>query len=384
MRVFTKKVILFFVSTMLLSNYSIVFGVQEQETVVVYAHGLTDNADKFKDTLVRPTFPDYPLYGNNGPEIDPDGTFNKNNVCLGQEEDIKRVIAACETALQNHGSPKIIAFGFSKGSATWLNTLGYLNNSLDPTHKKILSCIKAVIVIAPFADLCESEILTGRLGYFGALAKRFALPDLFGTGRRVTSAMVKQHFPAYDANGIHPIKSIQNIPHDLPLFFAHSVQDELIPIKHSRMMYQKLLEKRTQAKINQNNIYLYEFNGGEHKNFNFNGIVETKVRKAAYDFLTMYGLMPALQKPHSLPDLHSLQPSLSEIETKIFKHSTVPSIGYGILFALGFETCKYVKHACLEKDTSKNYQTSLKHSFLCGALFAVTLELIHQGRTRRA
>ncbi len=370
------KKIIFFICAIFLSNLSIVL--KAEETVVVYAHGLGD--DNFKASLVDPLFPHYSLYGNSGPE-----NVDETKVCMGQEGDIKQIIAACEAALKNHNSPKIVAFGVSKGAASWINTLGYLNKSLDPQHKKIISCIKAAVLIAPFADLFESELLTGRLGIFGSLAKKFALPDFFGIGRTITASIAKQFLPAYDAKGMHPITSIKKLPNDLPIFLGHSTQDELIPIKHSRMIYQKLVEKEKSTNNLNNKTYLFEFDGGAHVPSIFDNNAEW--HDPMYNFLRDYELMPTLEQSQGSLDLRYLQPSASEVKNKILKKSSIPSLAYGVLFACGLETCKYLKYKLYDikkaKITSEpvKYQTSFKKSLPCGLAFAVTLELIHKIRT---
>ena len=190
---FVKKIILVTVSVLVMSSH---ISLCDAMPVVVFAHGLGENAQLCRGVLVSEIFPNMPLYGNTGPEALVK-RFDISKICFGQQDDIKQVIAACEEALKEHDTPEIIAFGVSKGAATWINTLGYLhkNEALEPHYKKILESIKAVVVVAPFADLYEAEILAGLSGPLKPLAQRFVLPDPFGLGKKVVGVAVKLLLP---------------------------------------------------------------------------------------------------------------------------------------------------------------------------------------------
>lgn len=342
--------------------------------VVVFAHGLGSTPQRFKEALLLKLFPDYLLYGNTGPESTT-GSFNRKKACFGQQADMEQVIAACEEVIEKHNAPEIIAFGFSKGSATWLNTLGYLSTSLDPKHKKILSCIKAVVVLAPFADLFEPDIWCGLFRSLSPLVKRVTPKHLFGAGKSLMGSLAKKLCPSYDPKGIHPIDSIEHIVPDVPIFIMHSTGDDIIPVNHSRKIYKKLIKnhERNQKK----NTYLIEFSGGKHQ--------ESKNEcdiwhKPMYDFLCKYGLKPHVKSSEQQAiDLSCWQPSEPEINTKVFKSSTMPSLAYGILLALGLEACKHLHH---KENNANDTKSTVKRSLTYGAVLAISLEIIHQYRIK--
>lgn len=359
--------------------FILVFAVNTQvaiyalDPVVVYAHGLGENAKLCKGILVSEIFPELDLYGHTGPEALVT-RFGIDKLCFGQEGDIKQVIAACEEVLKKNSVTEIIAFGVSKGAATWLNTLGYLSKSSDKNHKKILDRIKVAVVISPFADLFEKEILSGLLGPFGPLAQRCVFPDSLGINRKFTKHTVKLILPAYDAEGIHPITSVQNIIPTIPIFIAHSYSDGLIPINHSRMIYCALIKNSERDK--NKNTYLLEFEGGGHCDsiYNLHHSGSPMLwHQPMYDFLTKYGLMQSSNRAQSDGDLSSLQPSVAQIEDRIFKKSTVPSIACGVVLAGACEVGNYLYH----KSKSEAYCSTWKRSCLCGLGLALGMELVH-------
>ena len=236
---------------------------------IVYAHGLGDNKHNF-EKLVQKLFPNHPRYGENGPEVKSvmyyssgegmvkDFAVDKNKLCLGQQGDIDTVIQACNTAIQK-GEKSIIGFGASKGAATWINTLHYLHTHRTPENSKILTKIKAVIAIAPFADPYNCEMIAGFTGKGKSLIQRCALPGPFDIGRKVTRFGLKKVLPRFDLNGLFPIKSMKEMPR-IPLFFVHSTQDDLIPVNHSRELYYAAYAENGRSGA----AWLHEFAGGGH------------------------------------------------------------------------------------------------------------------------
>ncbi len=343
----------------------------KNKPVIIHAHGLTDTALSFKLLLEKKKmFPGAFLYGNDGPEY-ADGYSDKDKICFGQEGDMYQLIAACEEAIANHGSPDIIGFGFSKGSATWLNVLGYLSESAEKnsSHKKILSCIKAVVLVAPFADLFEVEGLTGLLGSFGPIAQRFAFTDYLGVGRKAIGRLLKSVFPGYNPHGTHPIKSAEKIKNDIPIFMAHSLGDEVIPIKHSRMLY-AALNKQVERK-DLKNTYLFEFDGGRHSK-SMNACLAW--HQPMYDFLVKYNLFSREDFVRGVVDLSDMQPSRSLVESKILKGAKLPSLAYGLFAAILIESYRYLKHK--SNSGSGDYHTSWKNSCLYGLGIATVSECL--------
>ncbi len=336
--------------------------------VVVYAHGLGSSAPKLKTGLIDKIFPDYLSYGNTGPETVND-KFDRRKAVFAQEADIVQVIAACEEALKNHETPEIIAFGFSKGAATWINTLAYLNKSIIPGHKKILSCIKAVILLAPFADPFEPEILAGLFRTLKPVVKRLTLPKFFWLGRISMEHLVKSLCPDYDPKGIQPITSVKDISMDIPIFIAHSQGDEIIPVNHSRMLYGELI--RNLERDSNKNTYLFEFRGAGHRASKNDC---TLWYEPMCEFLNKYHLMPNFESKKDKFYLDFYQPTESFIKCVIKGSSPLPSLAYGLIAACGLETYKYFKH---KKVSQEKYRFTFKRSLAYGAAIAAASELIY-------
>lgn len=351
--------------------------------VVVFAHGLGENARICRDTVIRDLFSDIPSFGHTGPEA-LERRFVMENIVFGQEDDIAQVIKACDDALQQYSDARIVAFGVSKGASTWLNTLAYLNkHSHHESYKKILLHIHAVVVVAPFADLFESEILTGLLGPLSPLVRRLVVKDCFNLSRRLTGYGIRFLFPRYDVHGMHPITSVPDIPVHIPLFIAHSIDDGLIPVKHSRMIYSALL--KNVERRNLNNTYFVECNAGGHCDSIYNMTHDgnrVPWHAPMYHFLAQYGLLE-LHRTHGClgaDELRKYQPTRDDVEAKITKKRTSPTLAYALGTALSCEAVCFLRHVAMR--TGKPYNSSWKRSLLLGLGVAASIEIINKIRAR--
>lgn len=331
---------------------------------LVFAHGLSDSPISFGHSLQTSLTLDCYLHSSTGAEFI-DGYFDTQRICFGQDTDVNQLTKACGEVVADKEAD-IIAFGFSKGAATWINTLGFLSESSLEKHQKIIASIKAVVLIAPFADLFEVEGLSGLFGSFSPIAKRFAFNDTLGWGRRAVGKILRSFFPAYNPHGMHPITSIKKIKQNIPIFIAHSFQDEVIPIKHSRMIYAAL------RKQGNNDVYLFEFSGGKHSR-SMHACSEW--HKPMYDFLAYYGVHKfddlsgeSRSDKDTFISLIKYSPSIGMTEKKISQDSITPSLAYGLVFAVGKELVSYA----INKSA---YKSSWKKSCLYGLGVAALLEL---------
>lgn len=349
--------------------FTVLWSVVDAQPVVVYAHGLASRAERMKNKVIDRVFPEVSSYGKNGPESQ-ELVYDRKKICFAQQADIDVLIAACTEALDNGLGQEIIGFGFSKGAATWLNMLGYIATSTDSQHKRILAAIKAVVVIAPFADPFEPEMLLGMFRKLRPIARRCTFANFFGVGRGMMVKLLKRLCPAYDPQGVHPITSVGSIPSYIPIFIAHSCDDEVIPVSQSRILYERLISN--EARLRANNTYLFEFKGFRHRN---SSRLCTLWHKPVYAFLNRYNLLPqALSAVDSGYNLNTLQPDLLEMTRRKFANTVVPSIAYGLAIALVIEAYKYIYN---KTQSSQKYAATFKKSLAYGALFSLWCEACH-------
>ncbi len=368
---------------------------QVASPVVVFAQGLGTSVEASKLKLIDQLFPTFISHGKNPPEVIEH--FNKpvkkmfgkplhRNTCHGQQKDIDQVIIACEEVLQKNKSADIIAFGFSKGGSTWLNTLGFLSISSDPNHKNILNHIKAVIVIGSFIDLFKAGVLTALLGSWAPFAQRFTPSDFCGIGRTISGSISKLFFPAYNAHGIHPLTMIPHIVPDIPLLIAHSQDDELVSINHGREIYKALINSKKRK--DKKNTYLYEFKGRGHtKLYEELHLIHNHI----HTFLDTYGLTTHYKQPPIKINMSELQPSIAEINAKISQNTIVPSVAYGLIFATSLKTSftlyNYLRNKFSATNSNKQQNTPIEHqisltkSLLYGSGVALGSEAINLYRS---
>jgi predicted esterase len=218
-----KFILLFFFVT----HYCVVAA--EKSVVFLYAHGLGATQDQ--------VFRLYTKYASDGsankqwlinaplalfdfpdalPVID---TYNPSLVNLGQQLDIDRLHEAYQQTLEKFPESEIILFGLSRGATTIINYV-----SLYKPDR-----LKALVLESPI-DSYENLIKH--------LMKRFHLSYLPYT---VGCSVLKYRFPSIELDGIQPIKSVKWVPRDLPIFLAHSKEDQVIPVTASRNLYQALI-----------------------------------------------------------------------------------------------------------------------------------------------
>jgi hypothetical protein len=307
---------------------------------------------------------------------------------LAQQIDIDLFIAACQKAV-DAGETELIGFGASKGAATVCNSLHFLHRSSDPKHKKILNAFKAVVAICPFADISDSEMMAGFSGPLKPVAQRLLVSDRLGIGRACMGSVMKTAF-SYNPFGMTPLKAAADMP-SIPLFLAHSREDQLIPVNHSRKIYAELVQKPDHK-----DVYLFEFDGGDHVDSIFGNGVNSMWQTPMNQFLEKYLFNPV--NDIIVAD-NKAQPVFNEVDAQISKQRVIPSLGYGLLFATCFEVSKYVKHRWDEKKREEmqvalqidgaalavpfkraRYQRTMKRSLVYGLVVAGLLEAVNQLR----
>jgi fermentation-respiration switch protein FrsA (DUF1100 family) len=136
--------------------------------------------------------------------------------CIGQEDDIKRLADQIKRVIDKD----LVLFGESRGSSAIINYLGSASYSKN---------IKAVVVDSPFDTM--QNVLFHRLN-------RFYLDKI------ISPATVEKYLPyivtQYKVDGLLPIKSIKNVPNNLPILFICSKEDKVVPHTSSIELYKKL------------------------------------------------------------------------------------------------------------------------------------------------
>jgi len=142
-----------------------------------------------------------------------DGEF----ITLGAKEqyDIKPII---EYLKSTKLVPKIILYGWSMGAAT---ALLYMSKNPDPL-------VAGIVIDSPFAKL--SELVKD-------IMNSIKIPDFFFKG---FYAFAKENLKLvydFDIDELNPMDGLEKVK--VPAIFLHSVNDTLIPIKHSEMIYKQ-------------------------------------------------------------------------------------------------------------------------------------------------
>jgi pimeloyl-ACP methyl ester carboxylesterase len=181
---------------------------------------------------------------------------------LGQEADIAVLRKTIEQTIARNPDVRIIGLGVSRGAAAWINTIGVL---AQRNARDTLSHIAALVLESPFCDttvLANGFINKYGLHHIGMDSDNFFVKWIAKNG---LSFVFKQHKPS----DIQPITSIVNmqgkVPSDLPIFFLHSQQDQLIPINHSRKLVKQFI------KSGFTHVYLAEVPKGCHANVFWGG-----------------------------------------------------------------------------------------------------------------
>lgn len=259
----------------------------------LFAHGL-GGSSKNKDHFIgyRVILPNYNCYAYDGPELE-NNRFVAKKVCLGQDEDIKKL----EIGLKNDGissEHKLVGVGGSKGAATLINAVS--------TGR--FPMIKALVLEGSFADATDIAYHLGRI------------PQYIPGGKKAIGLIMKHFiYPSYKIHGIQPIKSAASVPH-IPILLIHSKQDHLIPINHSRKLYKALVQ------AGNNNVYLVEAERGEHAYIlnNFDTTQTTLICRLIQLFYQRHNLpydKSIVESSNIKIDFAQFQPSLKEINARI-------------------------------------------------------------------
>ncbi|MDR3646077.1 MAG: lipase family protein [Candidatus Babeliales bacterium] len=204
---------------------------------------------------------------------------------FGQELDIQ----VLTNAIQDINVP-IVGIGVSKGAACWINTAA---------KKENINSLAALVLESPFANVNE-------------IIHKFKFIDYLNyipCGQFIAKKGAQKILCHYDPYGIQPIYSISKITNkNLPIFLIHSKQDKLIPINHSRRLYNKFLKNGF------TNVYLIETDIGHHA-----GIIHTDQSKifpkALNSFYHQFNL--PYNKDIPLIDISKYQPDIAEVDKRI-------------------------------------------------------------------
>lgn len=138
---------------------------------------------------------------------------------LGQDDEIDHVARELEFVLEQYPDHAIVLYGVSRGAALAINTTAYLQKH----RPAMVGRINALVLEAPFAhvnDILErSTILSLNL-----------------------PLSIKQqlfnwcYFPKHRIEGAQPITSIAHVPDSIPLFFAGTIHDEMVPLESTKRL----------------------------------------------------------------------------------------------------------------------------------------------------
>eukprot|EP00826_Nyctotherus_ovalis_P044945 TRINITY_DN4904_c0_g2_i1.p1 TRINITY_DN4904_c0_g2~~TRINITY_DN4904_c0_g2_i1.p1 ORF type:complete len:150 (-),score=44.39 TRINITY_DN4904_c0_g2_i1:157-606(-) len=104
------------------------------------------------------------------------------------------------------------------GAAT---VLLYVARAPDPL-------ISGIVVDSPFAKFSE---------LFKQLAKSFRVPDFFTKSFYDFARKTVEELYGFDLEKLNPVDGLEKVK--IPAIFVHAINDNLIPISHSKMVYEK-------------------------------------------------------------------------------------------------------------------------------------------------
>lgn len=171
---------------------------------------------------------------------------NLQNANIAQQADIGH-LAKILSRYQEQTHNGVIGYGYSRGAATWLTTLGTGNAPYMPN---------VLIVEAPFATTHNTSLFAFIKSSLQSLAELFAFDQT--TTDHLLKRIVGSFFQQHDVGGTQPINVVANIPHDLPILLVHAQDDAVIPIDDSRKLYLELV------KSGHKHVYLLELPEGGH------------------------------------------------------------------------------------------------------------------------
>ncbi len=185
---------------------------------------------------------------------------NLTNTYLGQQDDIERLKNAIQEVIQRYPEAIIVLYGFSRGAATIINTLGLLGK----INSTLLPYIKGAILESPFADM--NDIL-GHLLRF--------LPT------ETRASLFYQIFKNHNLRGEQPIDMETYIPGNIPLLFISCHYDFLVPHTSTARLHQKI--KATRGVETDQTITLHtQLSYGVHAHMFCN-----EYQRAVHEFFTL-------------------------------------------------------------------------------------------------
>lgn len=227
----------------------------------VFSHGYGANSDqhlRYNGQIIN----DFSILGDSCIYFDYPDVYDQNKANLAQVIDINALKDTIDSVLSQNPDEEIILVGLSRGASTIINyACQYPKN------------IKAMVVEAPFDDL--SNVINNITGRY----KISWIPGMHSLANYIANKIL----PAYDPNGISPIKSIINLSKEIPVLFIHSLEDQLIPATCSRNLFNIL---RANNHINAHYITL---DSGRHGGYIFNYDME-KYRNGVHAFYKKYGV----------------------------------------------------------------------------------------------
>lgn len=163
---------------------------------------------------------------------------------IGQELDVQLFSDFYDEHVKTlHQGQDVVLYGFSRGAATIFNFMATVYSKKTKDKKRV----KAVVLEACF-DSVQSLAHSLSLNWFCDL------------------------FPAYNKEGIEPIKVVHNFPKDVPILFVTSLEDEIVPHQCVSNMYNLL------KKYGHKEVYLLELCNSRHTRY----MMTSEKEKTAY------------------------------------------------------------------------------------------------------
>lgn len=199
-----------------------------------------------------------------GPEVSYGKFPNLSKTAMGQEKDIEIITQAMKMI-----NKPIVAIGVSKGGATLINAAACPEN---------IDKFKALVIESAF---CDATDVIHNLFFF----------NLIPGGQFITKKLLKQILGNYNPDGIQPINSIKKIKNkQLPILLIHSQADKIVPVEHSRRLYNSFIEN------NFKNVHLVETESGIHANL----VNKPSIQKIVNAFYKKYKIYHDLKLTNDL------------------------------------------------------------------------------------
>lgn len=224
--------------------------------ITIFAHGFGDNMRQAKPYINRNyIIADYVYMFNFDDAVPHKKQYKSQSIilsllfarmkksCIGQTNDIKTLINSIKEIHRVYPQGKIILYGISRGAATIINTIATLNIE---NNTELLATIIGIIVESPFAT--TEDVLINFLPIIPISIKKHLFALLC---------------PTHTLYAQQPINFAPYIPHTIPILFALSLKDKLVPPHSTYHLYEYIKNNRPENTLTQ----LAIINSGAHANF---------------------------------------------------------------------------------------------------------------------